>query len=132
MQRSSERLASDFRREARISFSPDGRFIAFEGADSGSLYDPVGSRVADLPLHGQVAGIAYPGQGRFAAFVARGTDSGQGSAQAGAADLLIAMPFVGQVFRESFTAGDLFVGTVGGQLLIGLDGRLLRVDVVKL
>ena len=132
VQRSSERLASDFRREARISFSPDGRFIAFEGPDSGSLYDPLASRAVSLPLLGQVAGIAFPGQGRFAAFVARVDGTPQPGQPAGAADLLVTRPFVGTVFRESFPVGDLFVGTVDGQLLIGLDGRLLRMDVVSL
>jgi hypothetical protein len=132
VQRAAVTLSSDFRREVRLSFSPDGRFLAFEGANNGGLYDPVGRRSASLPLQGQVAGIAYPGQGRLAAFVARASDGSQGGAPPGPADLLVVMPFVGPILRETIGAKELFVGSVDGELLLGLDGRLVRIDVVRL
>jgi hypothetical protein len=123
---SRQQLASDFRREVRMEFSNDGRLVLFESPSAGSLYDPSGRRLALQPLPGPVAGFAFPGQGRMAAFVGR-TDAAR-------AELVVDLPFVGAVFTAALAVPDgsaVTVSTVGGELLLGIGARLMRLDVVR-
>jgi hypothetical protein len=113
-------LAADFRREPRMSFSPDARFLAFEGERSVGLLDPATARVSWIDLRGRLAGISFPGRGRCAAVTARNGSQ---------AELLILAPFCAPILRESFPAQDLFLGGIDGQLLLGVNGQLLRIDV---
>ena len=106
-----------------MSFSPDGRFLAFEAGGSVGVMDPASASLSQVALNGTMAGIAFPAGGRLAAVVAL---------SAGRADLAVFAPFVGPVFRGAFSARETFLGTVGGQLLLGVDGRLLRVDLVAM
>jgi hypothetical protein len=124
VEESRQLLASDFRREVRIELAPGGRLAAFEGPSGAALYDPRARRLAALPLSGILQGIAFPGQGRFAAFV--------GGPPAGRERLVVVDPFVGTVFSAAFEARALGVGTIDGELLLGMDGRLLRLDVERL
>jgi hypothetical protein len=117
------RLPSELRREVRMSFSPDSRFLAFEGVGLAGLFDPASARVSWLELRGPLAGISFPGKGRLAALAGR---------SGAAADLRIVAPFTAPIVRESFPAQDLFMGAVDGQLLLGVNGKLLRIDVEAL
>jgi hypothetical protein len=113
-------LASDFRREPRMSFSPDSRFLAVEGKRSVGLFDPATARISWINLSGDLAGIGFPGRGRFAAVAARNGPR---------AELRILAPFSAPIARETFPAQELFLGGIDGQLLLGLNGKLLRIDV---
>jgi hypothetical protein len=114
------RLPADLRREVRMSFSPDSRFLVFEGVGSAGLFDPASARLAWLDLRGPLAGLAFPGKGRLAALAAQG---------GALAAVSIVAPFTAPIARESFPAQDLFMGAVEGQLLLGVNGKLLRIDV---
>jgi hypothetical protein len=113
-------LESDFRRELRMAFSPDSRFLAFEGKHDVGLFDPAAARVSWLDIRGELAGVGFPGHGHLAAVVARNGPM---------AELRIVAPFSAPILREAFPAQELFLGTVDGQLLLGVNGKLLRIDV---
>ena len=118
-----EVLASDFRREVRLSFSPDSRYLLVEGERAAGIFDPAAERLAWLPLPGGLADVSFPGGGRLTAVVARnGT----------LVELQILRPFTAPILKETFTAQQLFLGTVEGDLLLGLDGRLLRIGLESL
>ena len=114
------RLSSAFRKEVRMTFSPGSRFLAFQGEGSMGIFDPESAQVSWIGVRGDVAGIASAGAGRFAAVLSR-----DGSL----AELRIVEPFSAPVARESFPARDLFLGSLDGQLLLGVDDTLLRIDV---
>ena len=83
------------------------------------FFDPDRPPVPDR-IRGDLAGVAYPGQGRFAAVLAR-----DGSL----AELRILSPFSAPIMRESFPAQALSLGSIDGQILLGMDDTLLRIDV---
>lgn len=115
-----EGLPSAFRREVRMGFSPDSRYLFVEGRAGPGLYDPAGRTLRWVSLPGSLVGAAFAFGGRVAAFVSR---------DAGAAQLVIE-PMSGiMVCQEGFPAREVFLGTIGGQLLLGWDGELLKVDV---
>ena len=116
-------LSTDFRREVRMGFSPDSRYLFYEAGDAVGLVEPQGGRLSTVPLHGLLAGSAFLQDARIAAFAAR---DGQ------RVNISLVSPFLRTLGSESFPAGDLFLGSVDGQLLLGVDGRLLRVDVEAL
>ena len=113
-------VASDFRREVRIAFSPDARFLVFEAKDGADIFDPAAPRLSAVGLRGALAGIAFPGAGRYAAVA--GEDGTH-------ADLAIVSPSGVPLVHESFSAARLFLGSVDGQLLLAWDGMLARIDV---
>ena len=113
-------LPSEYRREVRISFSPDSRCLVLEGAAGPGLFDPSRGVLRWVSLHGTLAGTAWPGNGRFAALACR--DSGH-------AQLAIEPASGVVVYREEFAARELSLATIEGQLLLGWDGQLLRIDV---
>jgi hypothetical protein len=113
-------LPAVFRREVRIGFSPDSRILYLEGKDSAGVAAPASGGPRWIALRGALAGAAFPGLGRTAALV-----SGDGSR-----GWLVIEPSSGTVVcREEFPAHELSVGTIQGQLLLGMDGQLLRIDV---
>ncbi len=114
-------LSSDIRRELRVAFSPGGRYLAWEGTSAVGFLDPRTGRSSRLSQQGSLTGLAFPEGGRFAAVSAGG---------GGNAFLTVAVPLVGPVFTSGFVGHDTFLGVVGGHLLLGLDGRLMRIDVV--
>jgi hypothetical protein len=117
------RLAGDFRRELRMLFSPDARYLAYEDENAAVIFETRGRRYLSLPLDGRIAGINFPGGGRFFALLAR---------EGLRCELRIIAPFSRPIAVERFSARDVFLGGVEDQLLLGVDGRLLRIDVVAL
>lgn len=116
-------LRTDFRREARIAFSADSRYLVYEDKDSVGMFEPEEKRFARISAPGMLAATAFLKDGRLAAIA-----SGRGNR----IDLRLVAPFLAGVAAESFPATDFSLGTVDGQLLLGIDGRLLRVDVEEL
>ena len=113
-------LSTDFRREVRMGFCPDSRYLFYEAGDAVGLVEPQDGRLSTVPLRGLLAGSAFLQDARIAAFAAR---DGQ------RVNVNLISPFLRTLSSESFPAGDLFLGAVDGQLLLGVDGRLMRVDV---
>jgi hypothetical protein len=116
-------LRSDFRRELRMAFSPDARFLVLETADGVGCVDPAGRRLSGTRLPGALCGVAFPARGRAAAAA---------STNGRSAELVVLVPFGPPVCREAFAAGRVGLSEVDGQLLVALDGWLLRVDVEAL
>jgi hypothetical protein len=118
-----EVLASDFRREVRLSFSPDSRYLLVEGERAAGIFDPAAERLAWLLLPGGLADVSFPGGGRLTAVAAH---------DGARMELQILRPFTAPILKETFTAQQLFLGTVEGDLLLALDGRLLRIGLEAL
>lgn len=115
-----EGLPTAFRREIRMGFSPDSRYLFVEGRAGPGLYDPAGRTLRWVSLPGSLAGAAFALGGRVAAFASRDAGSAQ----------IVIEPVSGiAVCREGFPAREVFLGTIGGQLLVGWDGELLKIDV---
>jgi hypothetical protein len=113
-------LPSDYRREVRMGFSPDSRFCFIEGKSGAGLFDPGAQTLRWVSLRGRLAGAAFPGHGRLAALA---------STEGGRAQLVIEPPAGVPVYREEFAAHEVSLGSIDGQLLLGWDGELLRIDI---
>jgi hypothetical protein len=113
-------LSSDYRREVRMGFSPDSRYLYFEGRSGAGLFEPAGQSLRWVSLRGRLAGAAFPGHGRLVALASR---------DGGRAQIAIEPPSGGAVYREEFPARELYLGNIDGQLLLGWDGQLLRIDI---
>jgi hypothetical protein len=113
-------LPAEFRKELRLAFSPDSRYLALEGDGMAGLYDPASRRLSWIQLEGALAGVSFLGTGRAAALLA-----GAGSDWR----LTIAAPPESVLCGQSFSGKAAFVGSLDGQILLAVDGRLLRVDV---
>jgi hypothetical protein len=118
-----EVLASDFRREVRVIFAPDSRYLLFEGERAAGIFDPAAPRLAWVPLPGALSDVSFPGGGRLTAVAAR---------DGALVELRILRPFTAPILKETFSANQLFLGTVEGDLLLGMDGRLLRIGLEAL
>ena len=116
-------LPTDFRREVRMGFSPDSSCLFYETAGAVGLAEPGTGRLSSVQLPGRLAGAAFLDDSRVAAFVSR---DGQ------RASLRLVRPFLLTFSQESFPADNLFVGAIDDQLLLGVDNRLMRVDIQAL
>ncbi|MBE3063691.1 MAG: hypothetical protein IMZ69_01575, partial [Spirochaetes bacterium] len=113
-------LPAEFRRELRLAFSPDSRYLVLEGDGMAGLYDPASRRLSWIPLGGELAGASFLGTGRAAALLGRAGSTWR---------LTIAAPPSSVLCGQSFRGKAAFVGSLDGQVLLAVDGRLLRVDV---
>jgi hypothetical protein len=118
--RAARGLPSEFRRELRMGFSPDSRFLFLEGVNSAGVFDPERQALRWVSLRGRLSGAAFPGHGRLAAFASR---------DGGRTQLAIERPQGGAVYREEFSARELSLQGIDGQLLLGWDGMLARIDL---
>jgi hypothetical protein len=103
-----------------MGFSPDSRYLFIEGASGAGLFDPAARELRWVSLRGRLAGAAFPGHGRFAALASR---------DGGRAQMAIEPPQGGPVYREEFSAHELSLQGIDGQLLLGWDGMLARIDL---
>ena len=113
-------LASDFHRELRMGFSPDSRWLYLEGQDGAGVFDPAAGSLRWVKLRGRLAGAAFAGNGRYAAFA---------SLDGGRAQLAIEPPTGTAVCREGFSAREVYLGSIDDGMLLGWDGLLLRIDI---
>jgi hypothetical protein len=136
---------SDLRRAATMRFTADGRFLAYE-TDSGlALRNLRGGGSSVLP--GRLLALSSSGAGLLAVGSrAEGTVSraegaasrgvGQGSEGTGSREdtgsrLRILRPLASPLYEQHLAAGDLFLRFLDGVLLLGIPGRLLRVDYLE-
>jgi hypothetical protein len=117
------RLSSDFRREIRIAFSPDDRYIVFEGTGGAALFDPASQSLFGYSLAGGLAHYAFlPGRPVIALLGGSGTRR----------ELEIVAPFSAPSSIETFTAETSSLESLGDALLLGIDGFLLKIDLEEL
>jgi hypothetical protein len=116
-------LPSDYRREIRMGFSPDSRYLYLEGPEGAGIYDPSGQSVRWVSLRGALAGAAFARHGRYAALAA---------SAGGRARLVIEPPDGIAVSHEEFSARELFLGSLDDGILLGWDGLLMRIDVEEM
>jgi hypothetical protein len=113
-------LSSAYRREVRLGFAPDSRWLFFEAGVGAGLYNPTSQTLRWVFLRGRLCGAAFPGHGRLVALVSRQGDRAR----------LVIEPLLGvAVYREEFPAQALYVGDIDGQLLLGWNDQLLRIDI---
>jgi hypothetical protein len=128
---------SDLRRAAAMRFTADGRFLAYE-TDSGlALRDLRGGGSSVLPgrllaLSSSGAGLLAVGslEGTVSGAVSQGSD-GTGSRAGTGSRLRILRPLASPLYEQRLAAGDLFLRFLDGVLLLGIPGRLLRVDYLE-
>ena len=113
-------LATDFRREVRMGFSPDSRWLYLEGQDAAGIFDPAAASLRWVKLRGRLAGGAFAWAGRYAAVA---------SLESGRTQLAIEPPAGIAVYREEFPAREVYLGSIENGILMGWDGLLLRIDI---
>jgi hypothetical protein len=113
-------LPAGFRREIRMGFSPDSRWLVVEGEGAVGIVDPVSGRLAWTPLPGTLEGIAFPGTPRAAALLSR----------AGTAwNIALVEPTSAVHLRAAFRAERASVSGAGSAVLLAADGRLLCLEL---
>jgi hypothetical protein len=113
-------LGSDFRREVRLSFSADGRFLFYEVEDGLGVLD-----------------VRKDSSGRFLTTgVLESVDSGPEFAAAAfrtaeGSKLLLFRPLDSILLSREVAAKRLYVKVLGRSLILGFDGVLLRADLLE-
>ncbi len=110
---------SDLRREALLDFTADGRFLAYETESGLALRDL--RRGASSALPGRPLAFSSSAEGLLAV----GSREGTGSR------LRLLRPLDSPLYEQRLAAGDLFLRFLDGVLLLGIPGRLLRVDYLE-
>lgn len=112
-------LPAEFRREVRLTFSPDSRWLAVEGENAVGILDPGSGRLSWTALQGTLAGVAFLASPRAAAFLAR----------AGTAwSLALVAPASAVLLRAGFRAQEASLGGSGSTVLLSVDGKLLCLE----
>jgi hypothetical protein len=113
-------LDTDFRREVQLRFSPDGRFLFYEGEGGLSVLDTRKSSCRRLPTEGVLGFVDSSSEFTAASFRLEG---GSG--------LLIFRPLDSVLLSRQLDAGRVYVRVLGSALILGLEGVLLRADLVE-
>ena len=111
-------LGSDFRREVRVSFSPDARFLFYEVEDGLGVLDVRKKSSGRLRTSGVLESMDSGPEFTVAAFqLARGSK------------LLIFRPLSSVLLSREIAAEGVYVKVLGSSLILGFDGVLLRCDL---
>jgi hypothetical protein len=113
-------LGSDFRRELLLRFSDDGRFLYVEGVDELRILDVRRHRLSAVPVPGRLQALA--GGGAVTAVAVRG-DAG--------VRLIVLRPLRAVLCEVPLGADRPFLRMLDDALIIGLEGYLLRADIVS-
>jgi hypothetical protein len=129
-------LGSDFRREVRIAFAPDGRSLACEADDAVLLVHAASGMPVPVSLRGRLSGLVFlePAGGRCGAWVAAAQNA------TGAAELAVVRPPGAVLARASLgrqtgepaaPAGPdgPWLGAAGDSLLVAYAGSLLGIGL---
>ena len=136
-------IGTDLRREALLRFTEDGRFLLFEGEGSVGVLDLLQKRETRVPHAGRLVELtagALPAAGGSAEASAEAGAEAHGTAAllartpaaggsgSGAELALVELP--GRVLAtERIGVPARSLRQIGGRLLLGLEGHLLRLDV---
>jgi len=113
-------LSSDFRREVQLQFSPDSRFLYFEIEDGLGVLDVRKNTVSRLIGQGMLS--LLDGSDRCTAAAFRREAGSQ---------LLIFRPLESKLFNRELAAERVYLKVLGNSVILGLDGFLLRADLVQ-
>lgn len=112
-------LGTDFRREVLLRFTEDGRFLYVEGDDA--------LRVLDVRRHRLMA-VALPG--RVRAFAGGGSLTAVALEAPSGSRLVVLRPLRAVLCEQTLGEARPFLKLLGETLIIGLEGYLLRADIV--
>jgi hypothetical protein len=112
---------SDLRREARLAYTADGRFLAYELEGGLGLVELKRMHRAELKLAGRLLAVDGGPHGMLAV----GARAGEGSS------LVLLRPLSSPLYSRSLGQAQVFLRFLGTHLLVGLPGRLLRADYLE-
>jgi hypothetical protein len=115
-----EELDSDFRREVQVRFAPDARFLLYEVEDGLGILDARKKGIAELAAGGVLQSMDSGPEFSAAAFrLAEGSK------------LVIFRPLDSVFLSREIAADQVYVKVMGSSLILGLDGVLLRADLLE-
>jgi hypothetical protein len=113
-------LDSDFRREVRLSFSPDARFLFYEVEDGLGVLDVRKKRSGGFLASGVLESMDSGPEFSAAAF-----------RLVGGSKLLIFRPLDSVLLSREIAAERVYVKVLGSSLILGFKGVLLRCDLLE-
>jgi hypothetical protein len=113
-------LGSDIRREVQLRFGPGDRFLFHEAEDGLGVIDVRRKKTSRIPVPGVLDCLDV---GPFFAAAAFRSDEGS--------RLLIFRPRDSVLFSRSLAEAGTYIRILGRSLVLGLDGVLLRADLVE-
>jgi hypothetical protein len=114
-------LDSDFRREVRLSFSPDARFLFYEIEEGLGVLDVRKKKRGGFLTEGVLESMDSSPEFSAAAF----------RLEAGGAKLLVFRPLSSVLLSREIAADRVYVKVLGNSLILGLRGVLLRADLLE-
>ncbi len=116
-------LGTQFRREVRVGFSPDGRFLVLEGNGSARFLDTAARQLGTIELSGGLSSMAFLPRQKVITLL-----SGDPAARE-----IVASRGPGAVYsRERFQGAAVYLGSVGGEMLLGIDTKLLKINLEEM
>jgi hypothetical protein len=113
-------LTSDFRREVQLGFAADPRFLLFEIRDGLGVLDTRKGKMSEFLIPGVVQSL--DGDSNFQVAALRRTEGSQ---------LLIFRPLESVLLSRRLAAEQIYVKVLGDSLILGMDGVLLRADLME-
>ena len=113
-------LNSDFRREVQLRFAPDGRFLFYEIEEGLGVLDTRKRSSMQFIIPGVLESFDTDREFTVAAF-----RSAEGS------KLLILRPLDSVLLSRELSAGRVYVKVLGSSLILGLEGYVLRADLLE-
>jgi len=114
------RLDSDFRREVRLSFSPDARFLFYEVEEGLGVLDARKGSSGRLPVSGVLETMDSSSE-----FSAGTFGLAEGSR------LLVFRPLDSVLLSREVNAEQVYLRVLGNSLILGFSGVLLRADLLE-
>lgn len=113
-------LDSDFRREVQMRFSPDARFLFYEVQGGLSVLDTRKTTSRRLSTNGVLESMDSSSEFTAATFRLEGGSR-----------LLIFRPLDSLLLSRQLSAERVYVRVMGSALILGIEGMLLRADLVE-
>jgi hypothetical protein len=113
-------LDSDFRREVQMHFSPDSRFLFYEVEGGVSVLDMRKTSSRRVVANGVLESIDSSEEFTAAAFRLEG-----------GSQLVVFRPLDSLLLSRQLSAESVYVRVMGSALILGIQGMLLRADVVE-
>jgi hypothetical protein len=115
-----QELDSDFRREVQVRFAPDTRFLFYEVEDGLGILDARKKSIGGVTASGVLQSMDSGPEFSAAAFrLAEGSK------------LVIFRPLDSVLLSREIAAEQVYVKVIGSSLILGLNGVLLRADLLE-